>query len=137
MTNENSEAGTNDQQSDEAQVSTSLPTCCNTIVMRRFFEEMSAKHNVKIDRLNIHMTDGVLYVQEYDAIRYETYKLLEMHDLKNDNYSKEFITWRDRFFDYEIKLLEYSSKSKGNIYSVGELEKMYTKAMLESPHNGV
>ena len=98
---------------------------------------MSQKHKVKIDRLNVHITDGTLYVQEYDAGRYETFKLLEMHDFKKDNYSKEFITWRDRFFDYETKLLEYKSKSRGNIYSVGELEKMYTKAMLESPHNGV
>jgi hypothetical protein len=120
-----------------AEVTTSSNTCIKPNVIRRFLEEMSQKHKVKIDRLNVHITDGTLYVQEYDAGRYETFKLLEMHDFKKDNYSKEFITWRDRFFDYETKLLEYKSKSRGNIYSVGELEKMYTKAMLESPHNGV
>jgi hypothetical protein len=63
------------------EVTTSSDTCIKTHVIRRFFEEMAEKHKVKIDRLNVHITDGTLYIQEYDAGRYETFKLLEMHVL--------------------------------------------------------
>ena len=71
----------NDNSSTTAQVTTSSDTCIKPHVIRRFFEEMAEKHKVKIDRLNVHITDGTLYIQEYDAGRYETYKLLEMHVL--------------------------------------------------------
>ena len=50
-------------------------------------------------------------------------------------YTAHFIEWRDRFFDEDMKILEYKSKSKGNRYTVEELEKMYNKAMLQSPFN--
>jgi hypothetical protein len=129
-------AGTKAEQITDVEDTNVNPFFSKPNVIRRFFEQMASKHNVKIDRLNIHITDGTLYVQEYDDGRYETFKLLECHDLKDQNYTDAFIAWRDKFFDYEIKVLEYKSKSKGNIYSTQELEKMYSKAMLESPHNG-
>ena len=69
-----------------AEVTTSSNTCIKPNVIRRFLVEMAEKHKVKIDRLNVHITDGTLYVQEYDAGRYETFNMLEMHDFKDDNY---------------------------------------------------
>lgn len=57
----------------------------NPNAIGRFFKEMAEKHNVEIDRLNVHITDGTLYIQEYDAGRYETFKLLEMHVLNLTN----------------------------------------------------
>ncbi len=68
-----------EMQKDE--VTTSSNTCIKPNVIRRFLEEMAEKHKVKIDRLNVHITDGTLYIQEYDSGCYETYKLLEMHVL--------------------------------------------------------
>ena len=130
-------AGTNAEQITDVEDTNVSPFFAKPNVIRRFFEQMASKHNVKIDRLNVHITDGTLYIQEYDAGRYETFKLLECHDFKDNKYTDAFIAWRDRFFDYEIKVLEYKSKSKGNIYSTQELEKMFSKAMLESPLNGV
>lgn len=67
--------------STEVQNTTSSQHDAKLPVIRRFFEEMAEKHNVKIDSLNVHITDGTLYIQEYNAGRYETYKLLEMHVL--------------------------------------------------------
>lgn len=61
------------------QDTTSKQPCIQPHVIIRFLEEMAEKHKVKIDRLNVHMAEGTLYIQEYDAGRYETFKLLEMH----------------------------------------------------------
>lgn len=74
-------AGTNADNSTKDDGLHVSPACIKPNVIRRFFEEMAEKHKVKIDRLNVHITDGTLYIQEYDAGRYETYKLLEMHVL--------------------------------------------------------
>lgn len=74
-------AGTGDEKQTNADSQHVNPACIKPNVIRRFFEEMAEKHKVKIDRLNVHITDGTLYIQEYDAGRYETYKLLEMHVL--------------------------------------------------------
>lgn len=51
---------------------------CN--VMRRFFEEMSVKHNVDINSLNVHITNGSIYVSKYSPGYIEMFKLLEIID---------------------------------------------------------
>jgi len=52
---------------------------------------------------------------------------------EGEKYTNHFIEWRDRFFDKEIKVLEYKSKKYESRYTSAELEKKYTKAMKESP----
>ncbi len=74
------QARTEADSSKTAELSTSSQPCTKPNVIRRFFEEMAEKHKVKIDTLNIHITDGTLYIQEYNAGRYEKYKLLEYHE---------------------------------------------------------
>lgn len=50
----------------------------NTHVVRRFFEEMSKKHNVDLDALNVHITNGQIYVQKYTPGHIDMFKLLEI-----------------------------------------------------------
>ena len=47
-------------------------------VVRRFFEEMSKKHNVDLDALNVHITNGQIYVQKYTPGHIDMFKLLEI-----------------------------------------------------------
>ena len=47
-------------------------------VIRRFFEEMSKKHNVDIDSLNVHITHGTIYISKYTPGHIEMFKVLEM-----------------------------------------------------------
>jgi hypothetical protein len=47
-------------------------------VVRRFFDEMSKKHNVDIDSLNVHITGGAIYVSKYTPGYIEMFKLLEI-----------------------------------------------------------
>ena len=47
-------------------------------VIRRFFDEMSKKHNVDIDSLNVHITNGQIYVQKYTPGHIDMFSLLEI-----------------------------------------------------------
>lgn len=47
-------------------------------VIRRFFEEMSKKHNVDIDSLNVHITHGSIYISKYTPGHIEMFKVLEI-----------------------------------------------------------
>lgn len=54
---------------------------------------------------------------------------------ENENYTKHYLEWRNRFFDYEIKILSYKSVQTGDRYSKSQILKRYEKAMLQSPFN--
>jgi len=48
-------------------------------------------------------------------------------------YTEHFLEWRNRFFDYEIKILSYKSVQTGDRLSKSQILKRYEKAMLQSP----
>lgn len=50
-------------------------------VISRFFSELALKHNVKIDDLNLHISNKTLYIQEYTPGGLAEYSCLEMIDL--------------------------------------------------------
>jgi ketosteroid isomerase-like protein len=64
----------------EQKVDRGLPSLTdgNTHVVRRFFEEMSKKHNVDLDALNAHITNDQIYVQKYTPGHIDMFKLLEI-----------------------------------------------------------
>lgn len=59
-------------------------------------------------------------------------KAIEVNiQLSNDsNLSKEFIEWRDKYFDKNIKVLEWKSKKHGKRFTSLELYDNFNKAML-------
>ena len=50
-------------------------------VISRLFSELALKHNVKIDDLNLHISNKTLYIQEYTPGGVTEYSCLEMVDL--------------------------------------------------------
>jgi hypothetical protein len=52
-----------------------------------------------------------------------------------ETYTEKYLSWLNRFFDYEIKILSYKSKQTGDRFSKSQILKRYEKAMLESPFN--
>jgi hypothetical protein len=52
---------------------------------------------------------------------------------ETENYTEHFLEWRNRFFDYEIKILSYKSFQTGDRLSKSQILKRYEKAMLQSP----
>ena len=50
-------------------------------VISRLFSELALKHNVKIDDLNLHISNKTLYIQEYTPGGLTEYSCLEMIDL--------------------------------------------------------
>lgn len=63
--------------STEVQNTTSSQHDAKLPVIRRFFEEMSKKHNVDIDSLNMHITHGTIYISKYTPGHIDMFKLLE------------------------------------------------------------
>lgn len=64
--------------STEVQNTTSCQHDAKLPVIRRFFEEMSKKHNVDIDSLNVHITRGSIYISRYTPGHIEMFKVLEI-----------------------------------------------------------
>lgn len=50
-------------------------------VISSLFSELALKHNVKIDDLNLHISNKTLYIQEYTPGGLTEYSCLEMIDL--------------------------------------------------------
>ena len=50
-------------------------------VISILFSELALKHNVKIDDLNLHISNKTLYIQEYTPGGSNEYSCLEMIDL--------------------------------------------------------
>ena len=93
---------------------------------------MKAEDNSKLITLAPAMRIEILAMaKEIEELKEE----LTMHTRKSDdNYTDHFLEWRNRFFDFKIKVLEYKSKSKENYYySIDEIHKKYELAMKESP----
>lgn len=51
--------------------------------MAETMQQLADRHNVKIDSLNIHISNGTLYIQEYTPGAVNEYELLEHHNLSN------------------------------------------------------
>lgn len=58
----------------------SQPSCLGGVISR-LFSELALKHNVKIDDLNLHISNKTLYIQEYTPGGLTEYSCLEMIDL--------------------------------------------------------
>ena len=65
----------NEPKAENKHVSQSI---ANAHVVRRFFDEMSKKHNVDLDALNVHVINGEIYVQKYTPGHIDMFKLLEI-----------------------------------------------------------
>lgn len=53
-------------------------------VVYEFLQEMSAKHQVDIDSLNIHKTNGEIFVQQYRPDHFVIFKVLEVIPIKSN-----------------------------------------------------
>ena len=62
----------------------SQPSCLGGVISR-LFSELALKHNVKIDDLNLHISNKTLYIQEYTPGGATEYSCLEMVDLNGLN----------------------------------------------------
>ena len=71
-------AGTNADSSRTDEVVSVSQTIAKPNVIRRFFEEMSKKHNVDIDSLNVHITHGSIYISKYTPGHIDMFKVLEI-----------------------------------------------------------
>jgi hypothetical protein len=50
-------------------------------VVHEFFRAMSKKHDVRVNDLNIHISDGTLYVSEYTPDERSEFRHLETFEL--------------------------------------------------------
>ncbi len=71
-------AGTNAEQITDVEDTNVSPFFAKPNVIRRFFEEMSKKHNVDIDSLNVHITHGSIYISKYTPGHIDMFKVLEI-----------------------------------------------------------
>jgi len=50
-----------------------------------------------------------------------------------ENYTEHFLEWRNRYFEYDLKILSYKQSKSNERLSKSQLLKRYEKAMLQSP----